>query len=106
MEFGLALIGKFKFSSLPCLVGKGYRGKECNTVIHEAHILNGSYSGANLKSDITVPLCAIHHSTQHAMGELTFWDDIELAKECGIGLREAKTKGEALMAIARYKRQS
>ncbi len=97
---------QFRFSQLPCLVGNWHKGKECNDVIHEAHILNGSYSGANLKSDITVPLCAIHHATQHNMGELSFWDDIELAKECGIGIREAENKQQALMAIARFKRQS
>ena len=97
----------FKFSELPCLVGNWHKGRQCNDVIHEAHILHGSYSGANLKSDITVPLCAIHHlGVQHTIGELRFWNDIELAKECGIAIREAETKQQALMAIARFRRQS
>lgn len=79
--------------------------KRCNDVIHEAHINTGSYSGFKNKSDISVPLCAIHHAHQHNIGEKTFWGHkLEAAKNAGIEIREAQNKHEALLAIARFKR--
>lgn len=47
---------------------------QCCAAIDKAHIKQGTYAGKNRKPEgREVPLCRIHHSIQHNMGEKKFW---------------------------------
>lgn len=95
-------MSKLKFSELQCLVGNGYKGVQCNDVIHQAHINVQEYTGFKQKSDVSVPLCSKHHACQHSIGEITFWGEkLALAKEIGRGLHR-KTLQEAQKEMRKW----
>lgn len=62
--------------TLPCV--------KCSALPCEAaHIRSGTDGGTGLKpSDCwVVPLCAVHHYEQHQKGELTFWGNLDKARQ-------------------------
>lgn len=60
---------------LDCLT-QGWHGQQCAGDIDPAHYRHGLYLGSNIKDDLYInPLCRIHHSLQHSMGEKRFWGE-------------------------------
>lgn len=60
---------------LACIM-PGTWGHSCGEGVDPAHYTTGSFAGANLKNDRRIlPLCRVHHSQQHSLGELRFWGD-------------------------------
>lgn len=89
-------------SQAHCNFVRSHACSACGSVqaIEVAHVRLGSGAGIGQKPDDwrTVSLCKICHGSQHQMGELTFWDGIDVERLIGEFCKASPKRHEILDA--------